>query len=225
MWPGIPSSCRCTRKNSGARGLTGSTRSGRKAGYSGAPWTDRRHHAHSCRRLMFLCRRGRTAGGGVPAPGLADPQNRLSKCPRPRLHPVLLAGALCASLSRRQTVGGSADVKMLFFVTPDCGAERGHSSSSGSSWIFSRDRGLLPHPVVCMTLRMRILQGVSHFSPFEKKCEVGLTLGVGTAPRVEPHPRGELMRTRMLQGELLAVFVDFWVSSSWTQLFTCPLRP
>ena len=38
VWPGIPSSSRCTRKNSGARGLTGSTRSGRKAGYSGAPF-------------------------------------------------------------------------------------------------------------------------------------------------------------------------------------------
>ena len=29
----------------------------------------------------------------------------------------------------------------------------------------------------------------SHFSPNYKKCEVGLALGVGTAPRVEPiHP-------------------------------------
>ena len=52
--------------------------------------------------------------------------------------------------------------------------------------VFSRDRVLLPHPVVRMTLRMRILHGFSHFSPFEKKCEVGLALGVGTAPRVEP---------------------------------------
>ena len=38
VWPGIPSSSRCTRKNSGARGLIGFTRSGRKTGYSGAPW-------------------------------------------------------------------------------------------------------------------------------------------------------------------------------------------
>ena len=38
MWPGTPSSSRCTRKNSGARGLTGSTRSGRRNDFSGAPW-------------------------------------------------------------------------------------------------------------------------------------------------------------------------------------------
>ena len=52
--------------------------------------------------------------------------------------------------------------------------------------IFSRARVLLPHRVVCVTMQMRILQGFSHFSPFEKKCEVGLALGVGTASRVEP---------------------------------------
>ena len=56
---------------------------------------------------------------------------------------------------------------------------------------------LLPHRVVCTTLRMRILQGFSHFSPFEKKCEVGLALGVGTAPRVE------LMRTGVLLGDVV----------------------
>ena len=39
---------------------------------------------------------------------------------------------------------------------------------------------VLPHPVVCMTLRMRILQGVFALFPFEKKCEVGSALGVGT---------------------------------------------
>ena len=32
--------------------------------------------------------------------------------------------------------------------------------------VFSRDRAIVPHPVVCMTLWMRILQGFSHFSPF-----------------------------------------------------------
>ena len=56
----------------------------------------------------------------------------------------------------------------------------------GVSLIFSRDRVLLPHRVVCMTMRMRILQGFFALFPVRKKCEVGLALGVGTAPRVKP---------------------------------------
>ena len=39
MWPGTPSSSRCSRKNSGERGLIGSTRSGRRRGISGALWS------------------------------------------------------------------------------------------------------------------------------------------------------------------------------------------
>ena len=38
MWPGTLSSSRCSRKNSGVRGLTGCTRSGRRRGTSGTPW-------------------------------------------------------------------------------------------------------------------------------------------------------------------------------------------
>ena len=74
VWPGIPSSSRCTRKNSGARGLTGSTKSGRKAGYSGAPWSRSSTPRSSCRRLCSCAAGWEPAGGGVLAPGLADPR-------------------------------------------------------------------------------------------------------------------------------------------------------
>ena len=89
--------------------------------------------------------------------------------------------------------------------------------------IFSRDRVLLPHRGVCMTMRMRILQGFFALFPIRKKVRSwARTRGRNCSPS-RAHPRGELMRTGMLLGELLAVFVDFWVSSSWTQLLTCPL--
>ena len=45
---------------------------------------------------------------------------------------------------------------------------------------------LLPHRVVYGTMQMRMLQGFFALFPGRKKCEVGLALGVGTAPRVEP---------------------------------------
>ena len=57
VWPGTPSSSRCTRKNSGERGLTGSSRSGRRRGISGAPWYRSSTARRSCNRSMFLCRR------------------------------------------------------------------------------------------------------------------------------------------------------------------------
>ena len=52
--------------------------------------------------------------------------------------------------------------------------------------IFSRARvPLLPHRVVCVTMQMRLLQGVFRTFPRSKK-SAKLGLGVGTAPRVEP---------------------------------------
>ena len=128
VWPGIPSSSRCTKKNSGGRGLTGFTRSGRRNGTSGTPWSRSSTARRSCRRLMFLC----PAGGGVPAPGLADPRTGyrsaqdLVYTPSSSQAPCALRGA------DGRTVGGSTDDYLLFFVTWDYGAERGHSSSSWS---------------------------------------------------------------------------------------------
>ena len=102
VWPGIPRSSRCTRKNSGARGLAGFTRSGRKTGSRGAPWNRSSTPRSSCRRLMFLCRRWRTNCSGCAGSSILIFPSRLSKSPRSLLHPVILAGAVCASRSRRQ---------------------------------------------------------------------------------------------------------------------------
>ena len=69
--------------------------------------------------------------------------------------------------------------------------------------IFSRARVLLPHRVVCMTLRMRILQGVSTLFPVRKKVRSwARTRGRNCSPS-RAHPRGELMRTTMLQGDVV----------------------
>ena len=81
---------RCTRKNSGARGLTDFTRSGRRNGFNGVPWNRTSTTRSSCRRLMFLCRRWKTSWWRY-----------VSKCPRSPF-PIILAGAVCVSRSRRQ---------------------------------------------------------------------------------------------------------------------------
>ena len=73
--------------------------------------------------------------------------------------------------------------------------------------VFSRDRVLLPHPVVCMTLRMRILLWFFALFPVRKKVRSWARTRGRNCPPSRAHPRGELMRTRMLQGMLLAVFV------------------
>ena len=50
VWPGTPSSSRCTRKNSVERGLTRSSRSGRRNGTSVAPW----NRSSTTRSFFFL---------------------------------------------------------------------------------------------------------------------------------------------------------------------------
>ena len=101
MWLGIPSSSRCTRMNSGARGLTGFTRSGRRRGTSGAPWNRSSTPRSSCRRLTFLCRRWNTSWWRYAGCSMSSFPSRLSKCPKSPL-PVNLAGAVSVSGSRRQ---------------------------------------------------------------------------------------------------------------------------
>ena len=55
--------------------------------------------------------------------------SRSSKCPRSHLHPVL-AGAVCAVLSRRQNSWWKCRRSSPFYsVAADCGAERRYSSS------------------------------------------------------------------------------------------------
>ena len=85
VWPGILSSSRCTRTNSGARGLTGSTRSGRKAGYSGTPWNRLSTPCSSPRRLMFLCRRWMSNWWRCAGSSMCVFPSRSSKCPRSHL--------------------------------------------------------------------------------------------------------------------------------------------
>ena len=67
--------------------------------------------------------------------------------------------------------------------------------------IFSQDRVLLlPHRVVCMMMKMRILQGFFALFPVRKKARIWVrTRGRNCSPS-RAHPRGELMRTGMLQG-------------------------
>ena len=69
--------------------------------------------------------------------------------------------------------------------------------------IFSRARvPLLPHRVVCVTMQMRLYRGVSHFSPLGKVRSFVRTRGRNCSPS-RAHPRGELMRTGMLQGDVV----------------------
>ena len=72
-------------RNSEEGGLTGSLRSGRRSGISGAAWYRLSTVRIPCRRRLS-CRQFDI-----------HPPSRLSKCPRPHLHPVILAGALCVS--------------------------------------------------------------------------------------------------------------------------------
>ena len=83
---GDTSSSRCTRKNSGTRGLTGCTRSGRRRGTSGTLWNRLSTPCSSFRRLMFLCRRWRTSWWTYAGFSMSSFPSRRSKCPRSRLH-------------------------------------------------------------------------------------------------------------------------------------------
>ena len=88
--------------------------------------------------------------------------------------------------------------------------------------ILSLARVLLPHRVVYGTMQMRILQGFFELFPVRKKVRSWVrTRGRNCFPS-RAHPRGELMRTAMLLGDPRRLR-GLWVSSSWTQLLTCPL--
>ena len=218
MWPGIPSSSRCTRKNSGARGLTGFTRSGRRNGTSGAPWNRTSTPRSSCRRLMFLCRRWRTNYWRYADRSIHLFPSRLSTCPRSPL-PVSLTGAVFALLSRRQNSwwkyrrsyrthryaglwSRTWTFQLLLVVVVVVAVS-----------VFTQDRVQqhlveqiivqgLPSKSLTFQLRVvakifllqrrlpvcRVRQIMGFFAlfPVGKKCALGLALGVGTAPRVEP---------------------------------------
>ena len=82
-------------------GLTASLASGRRRGTSGTPWNRLSTPCSSFRRLMFLCRKWRTNWWRCAGSSMFAFLSRSSKCPRSHLHPVI-AGAVCALLSRRQ---------------------------------------------------------------------------------------------------------------------------
>ena len=81
--------------------LTASLASGRRKGTSGTPWNRLSTPCSSPRRLMFLCRRWITNWWRCAGSSMCVFPSRSSKCPRSHLQPVI-AGAVCASLSRRQ---------------------------------------------------------------------------------------------------------------------------
>ena len=172
VWPGIRSSSRCTRKNSSARGLTGFTRSGRKTGSSDAPWDRSSTTRSSCRRLAFLCRRWKTNWWRYAGCSISSFPSRLSKCPRSPL-PVILAGAVCISRSRRRNSWWKC---RRSYLTPRC------TGLLSRTWTFQfrvvaeffiLHRRLL----VC---RVRQINGFSHFSPKEQSATF------------IPHPGSEL---------------------------------
>ena len=131
--PGIPSSSLCTRKNSGARGLTGSTRSGRRHG-------DQRRTMEQivdytlivplldvpvpqmANQLSEVCRQIDT-----PIPEQVIDVTKISLFPSVSQAPCALCGA-----GRAEQLVEVPDDHIVLIVTRDCGAERGHSSSSWS---------------------------------------------------------------------------------------------
>ena len=71
-------------------GLTGSVRSGRKAGFCGAPWSGTSTPSRS-RPSMFSCRRWWTNRWRCSCPLTFLIPSRLLKCPRSRCQPALNA--------------------------------------------------------------------------------------------------------------------------------------
>ena len=130
--PWSQKTARAEATNNALRSLTTSVAGDTENGISGAPWYRLSTVRRSCRRLMFLCRRWRTSWWRCAGSSIFTSPSRLSKCPRLHLHPVILAGAVCVSRSRRRNIGGSAYDRILLFVAWAFAAESGHSSSSRS---------------------------------------------------------------------------------------------
>ena len=123
VWPVIPSSSRCTRKNSGG------TRPDRL--YEVRP-QERRQHALRADAGRSCAADGKPAGGGVLAARF--PHSRAGY--RSAQNLIILPSFSQAPCAFRGadggTVGGSADDRIQLYVARACGAERGHSSSSWS---------------------------------------------------------------------------------------------
>ena len=65
----------------------------RRRGLSGTSWSTGLKRAPSCRSSMLQCRRVGTSWWKRSGTSIRTSPSRLSKCPRSRLHPAVLAGA------------------------------------------------------------------------------------------------------------------------------------
>ena len=117
VWPGTPSSSRCSRKNSGERGLTGFTRSGRRNGTSGAPWNRLSTTRSSCRRLMSLGRRWRTSWWRRSGTARYSYSRAGHRSAQDLFFPSFSQAPCAFRGADGGTVGGSADDRILLIVT------------------------------------------------------------------------------------------------------------
>ena len=107
----------------------------RRNGYSSAPQSRSSTLCRWSHCFMRLCRGRWNSLWTFSHLSISVLPSRLSKYPRSCVHPALLAQF--SVRRRRQTVGGSADDYLLFFViAADYGAERCHSS--WGSWRAKR---------------------------------------------------------------------------------------
>ena len=154
MWPGTPSSSRCTTKSWEVRGLTASLASGRRGGYSG---TTRSTLSTSRPPYSSMCLRRRWGTSG--AQDLTGP------------NPAAFCGL--ASSAEGGTVGGSADcrVSFLFPLSSRSLPRRSLTFQSRVVEVFkvhAQDRFLLLHALTHLVLRMRLLHGFFALFPGEK---------------------------------------------------------
>ena len=70
---------------------------------SGTLWSTRSRRATSCRSSVLLCRRVGTSWWNRSGTSICTSPSRLSKCPRSRLYPVVLAGARFLVFRRRNS--------------------------------------------------------------------------------------------------------------------------
>ena len=159
----------------GAHGLTGSRRSGRRSGSSGAPWN--RSSSHQCSMFRWLMEEQ------LLVDAFAQHDIRVSE--QVIEVPKILINELPVRIPVREPQLAEQlvdiDDHLLFLVAADCAAERrpplvwwrpfrfspGHGSTASD---FLRTFQLVPWT-------SRFMFFFSHFSQAEKKCEVGSALG------------------------------------------------
>ena len=173
----------------------------RRAGLSGTSCSTVSRRAPSCRSSMLLCRRWGTSWWRRSGTSICRSPNRLSKCPKSRLHPVVLAGAgfLWCSRGRNSWWKCLRSYPFLFctglwsrtwtfqFLMVVAVGTVGEVFK-----VYARDRLQRLHLRTHLALRIRLYRGFSHFSPSEKNARLGPHSRSELAA-ARAHPRGELM--------------------------------